>query len=276
MTTNYDVARDLVAKLGGDPHNTAIVKAVAVWLRFESGGNVTGNNPWNITGHGDCGTHTFKGNHLTFATYCSIGSGTSATADLLKRKSAYGGIVKAIRAGDSLGFFAALVKSPWDGGHYAGSIGNMIAAWKSTFSQSTTLSFSPGNGQNVTQGTLAAFVTPGDFAQELAKVLGVGLNDKLTAAQVKVAAEWLAANHPESYDVASATQQLTGKSLAEWASATTGPNVPDFLGNAAKFVGFFLDTQNLLYIMAIVVGIPLALFGFYLLAGVSTGPKEAI
>jgi hypothetical protein len=55
--------------------------------------------------------------------------------------------------------------------------------------------------------------------------------------------------------------------------------VPAPLKDAAKVAGdigaFLFDVENWKYLGAIIVGVPLALIGFYLLAGVPTGGRNA-
>lgn len=290
MTTNYDVARDVVRKVGGNEHNTAIVKAVAVWLDFESGRTIIGNNPWNISGTGTCGSRTHATTGHQFAVYCSLDDGTTATASLLKRR--YPSVTKAIVAGDALKFFTALVKSPWDAGHYGGG-GKLIASWRSSLSgREHALSFqTPASG-----GTSAPTATLADY--------------KITDWQAQLAALGISSDpshiisHDESLKIAdlynqkwpgffdkimsrdSLAKTFEGKTVAQaFQGTSTDPitavaNSISALGQAfagvSNVLGFLLDPENWKYIMAIFVGIPLALFGFYLLAGVSTGPREAV
>lgn len=125
-TTGSQVATQLLRDLNA-PVTTATVRAVSIWLAFESGNRIVGNNPWNITGTGNCGYRTY--NSRKFAVYCSLNDGIAASARLLTNYSGYSGIVSALRSESAYNFFVALVKSPWDGGHYAGA-GGVAGLWQ--------------------------------------------------------------------------------------------------------------------------------------------------
>lgn len=293
MTTNFDVARDVVRKVGGDPNNTAIVRAVAVWLRFESGHTIIGNNPWNITGKGSCGSRTAR-NGQHFAVYCSIGDGTTATASLLKSNKAYAGIVQAIRAGNALGFFTALVKSPWDAGHYNGGAA-LVTAWRSSLSgREVPLTFvNPGTGSSSSGSTSGSDATLASFTftdwQSVLQSLGISTDPTHVISHEeagKIADEYIRRGVLPSSTRDQIIAAFDGKTVAQaFQGNATDPvtavanaigGIGQSFAGIANVFGFLLDPENWKYIIAIFVGIPLALFGFYLLAGVNTGPREAV
>lgn len=112
------VANELLSDLNAPTNNAGLTRAVSVWLAYESGSNIVGNNPWNITGTGNCGSRDYNGHK--FAVYCNLSDGIRATANLLTSRSYYSPIVGALRTANPLAFFSALAISPWSGDHYGG------------------------------------------------------------------------------------------------------------------------------------------------------------
>ncbi len=101
---------------------TGLDTAVALnWLRAE--GSVHPTNPLGIL----CGNSLGSGLEIDcegrFARYRSTSDGLRATAWLLAHGSRYGGIRDAIASGTPVEQRAALVASPWAGGHYRNGAG---------------------------------------------------------------------------------------------------------------------------------------------------------
>ncbi len=152
-TTGGYVATKLLQNLGA-PVNAATVRAVAIWLAFESGTNITGNNPWNIHGTGSCGYRMADTPVAKVAVYCSLDDGIAASSRLLSNSSYYTAVVAALRKGDVLGFFWALVKSPWSGSHYGGDVSKFWGAYTNNYNYSTrTFTLTSVTGTGGTGGT---------------------------------------------------------------------------------------------------------------------------
>jgi len=154
-TTSYDIARSLVAKLGGNPNNSGIVRAVAIWLAYESGSTIYGNNPWNMRPTSlPPNTCTNGADGKNFIKFCTLDDGIKTAAFSLNKDDyrGYRAISDAIRRNDPIGFFRALARSKWSSDNYGGG-GKLINAFNSGTSYNRTLSFrersggtSPGGG----------------------------------------------------------------------------------------------------------------------------------
>lgn len=134
-----DIASTFLKELGA-PDTDLMRKAVIAWLRKESGSNVIGNNPWNISagaakglGIEPVGYRTHSRTGQQFAVYGSLTDGTRAAARLLlngaNRKGdarGYGGVVNAARAGDPVEFLQSLARSKWSADRYGGPTNNSL------------------------------------------------------------------------------------------------------------------------------------------------------
>lgn len=182
MTTSYDVSRALVAELGGNPGNTAIVKAVAIWLAYESGSTIYGNNPWNMRptslppGVKSCGT-----DRKNFIKFCNVDDGIKTAAYQLNKDDwrGYRAISNAIRAGNVSAFFYALAKSKWSSDNYGGG-GKFFSAFSSGANYNRTLSFkergggtSPGGGSVGSSSANAILATAISSFQDVLRKLGI-------------------------------------------------------------------------------------------------------
>lgn len=155
--TSYDIARGLIRRLGGNPNNGTLVRAVAIWMRFETGATITGNNPWNIRGTGPCGGHYF-GSNGPFKTYCSLDQGLDDTSRLLSiSQHGYPKIKAAVQAGDARGFLVAVYTSKWCHSAtqtYCYNNGlSLLNALNGSLSYLWTPSYRGGNPGNVTGGS---------------------------------------------------------------------------------------------------------------------------
>lgn len=133
----YDVASMFLRALGA-PDTTNMRRAVAIWLRFESGGRITGNNPWNLHNGPPCksssrycpGVGSLPGQignryagpgDQNVAVFRTLNDGVRANANNLIRLSpsyGYGVVISEARQGDAIGFLRALQNSSWSAGHY--------------------------------------------------------------------------------------------------------------------------------------------------------------
>jgi len=163
--TGGQIATKLLQDLNA-PVNTATVRAVAIWLAFESGSTIAGNNPWNIHGTGNCGYRMADTPLAKVAVYCTIDDGVAASARLLSNSSYYTAVVAALRKGDVVGFFWALVKSPWSASHYGGDISKFWGAFTGSYNYSSKVytlssggSTTGGTGSGTTVSTGNAFTT---------------------------------------------------------------------------------------------------------------------
>lgn len=159
------------------PDTLAMRRAVAIWLRFESGTTVRGNNPWNLhsgpicpveKGYcpgqgslpGQIGNRYAGTGDKNVAVFGTLQDGVKAAANnLISHGSNYGydHVVSAARKGDPLGFLVAIQNSGWSTGHYGFT--KLVSAFKSTFSYNnkvTLVNYSgatSGTGGDVGSGT---------------------------------------------------------------------------------------------------------------------------
>jgi len=176
MATRYDVA-DLWLRAIGAPINALTRRAVAIWLTFESGNTITGNNPWNLHSGPNCNPTTRYcpgqgglpgqiGNRYAgsgdrnVAVFSSLSAGIQANANNLVRLSGsgygYDKVIAEIRSGDALGFLDALQKSSWSAGHYGFS--KLVNAFRGGTNYNATIKFSSGTG-----GKSGPLPPPGDI-----------------------------------------------------------------------------------------------------------------
>lgn len=153
MTPDYQsVASMLLGDLGA-PDIAQLRLAVEAWTLAESGGTILGNNPWNLHVGPDCpptsmagvlglnpsqrltGNYGLVGNRYAgpgdrnVAIFSSLGGGVQAcVANLVNWGAAepigYDHVIAAARAGDVMGFLAALARSSWSAGHYGSPSGD--------------------------------------------------------------------------------------------------------------------------------------------------------
>lgn len=142
MVKTADIARELIRDVGGDPSNAAMVRAVSIWVSYESGSQILSNNPWNLRPGSDYNTCNKGADSKNFTVFCSWQDGVKASAQRLSHDDyrGYRPIYNAIQRGDPLGFFSALAKSKWSSDHYGGG-GKFVTAFKSGTNYNRTLSF---------------------------------------------------------------------------------------------------------------------------------------
>ena len=290
--TSRELAQMLIRSLGGDPNNEALIRAVEVWKASESS-SIMGNNPWFMTGVGTCGTFHVPGNGLTFKRFCTLQDGVDATAALLKSGAwpGYKEAAIAVKAGDATGFLDNIQKSPWAGGHYGYAL---VKRFQSALSWSRTLVLydtvnsgggtSPGAGSDGPSQMLGAWndavkfpighIITADDVETMMRAL-----DKQGAFSADVTGQ----ARSKAQEILMATigrawtkdlQEELQKQFQDAASASDwGKALTTFLGNAGKIVGFALDTENWLYIFALIGGLAFTFYGFSNL--MRSGPQEA-
>lgn len=160
MTTSYDVARSFLRMIGA-PVTDSMTRAVAIWIRFESGGTIRGNNPWNLHSGDACpadkGYCPGEGNlpgqignryagpgDRNVAVFATLDDGIRASVVNLTRRppgdwTGYDLVVKALREGRAVGFLTALQNSKWSAGHY--SYSKLVNAFSSSLNYNQTIKF---------------------------------------------------------------------------------------------------------------------------------------
>jgi hypothetical protein len=309
-------------------------RAVAIWLAFESGKTVIGNNPWNLHSGAVCsaakgycpGQGTLSGQignryagpgDQNVAVFATLDAGAKANAQNLIRNSGsygYGAVITGARAGDPLAFLTALQNSSWSSGHYGYS--KLTTAFRGISSYNNALTLSMPTGSSVSGVPNAiAVVAPGGTSDKavlavagapatpttLAAYLGVDPATPVTDAMIASAANKIATAtgmfnraYPVIYaEMALLLKNSPGITAGKFPLSLTATGTPpgtdpgaglpgvippvitDAFTSFGKGAAFFLDGQNWTYLIALVVGIPLALIGFYLLAGVPTQGANA-
>lgn len=111
----------------GAPTTDPMIKAVGAWLLAESGGHITGNNPWNLHSSGglpgQTGSRYAGPGDKNVAVFSTLQAGCTASAMNLERLApsyGYGTVISQARAGNAIGFLDALASSSWSAGHYGG------------------------------------------------------------------------------------------------------------------------------------------------------------
>lgn len=141
MATTADVARMFITDLGATP-TPETIRAVQIWLRFESGSNIIGNNPWNlhagrVAWAGMTGSRYAGPGDKAVAVFGSLREGVAASAQNLINLSGsgygYDRVIAAIRSGSGPATLAALGNSSWSAGRYKDRNGvkggKLFAAW---------------------------------------------------------------------------------------------------------------------------------------------------
>lgn len=182
----------------GAPDTPMMRKAVIAWLRKESGSNIIGANPWNIslaaargTGVSICGERTHSRTGQKFAVYCNVTDGTKAAARLLQSglrpgdTRGYGGVIEGARSGDPLRFLDALARSKWSADRYGGPANNSLL---SVYRSVTGL-----RGLNLKEG-LEGFgpILPGETKEQYAARVGAAIEVPNPLAPLALAGDILA------------------------------------------------------------------------------------
>ncbi len=294
----YTVA-DMFLRALGAPSTPAMRRAVAIWLRFESGGTVTGNNPWNLHGGAPCkstsrycpgqvGVHKGQiGNRYAgpgdqnVAVFGTLQQGTAASAQNLIRLApsyGYGKVINEARSGDALGFLTALQQSSWSAGHY-GYV-KLINAFRGSFNYNTTLALRPVGGG--TAGTIPV-VSTASIEDQISKFLGKPVSAILTQADI----DKLVMHYGGGQDSPLARQIFSpylGKSISELAKDSHFHGAGDLFGvpDAAADIGAAVTDaigqvgDVLLFILGITVGGIILFYGASMLlsAGQTRRPDE--
>ena len=143
-----DLATQFLKDIDASP-TSDMLKAVASWMRQESGARIVRNNPWNLTSfHGMSGFVHFDG---AFAVFDNLADGIKSTATGLMEFPpsdwrGYAQIVAAAKSGDAARFMQCLAQSAWDAGRYGTVTGgpNHIVNVYDTFHDYREVSVSPG------------------------------------------------------------------------------------------------------------------------------------
>jgi hypothetical protein len=177
MTTSYDVAGMFLHHLGA-PDTQPMRRAIAIWLRFESGNTIIGNNPWNLHSGDACpaskgycpgqgslpgqiGNRYAGSGDRNVAVFGTLDAGVKASAQNIMRQGyGYPRMVSEAKAGDALGFLVALQDSSWSAGHYGFS--KLVNAFKSGLNYNTNLTFRDGQGGGNSTTPPGGISNPGD------------------------------------------------------------------------------------------------------------------
>lgn len=302
----YTVAAMFLRHLGA-PVTPAMQRAVAIWLRFESGGTIRGNNPWNLHSGAACpqsqgycpGNGSLPGQignryagpgDRNVAVFRTLDDGVKASANNLIRLSpnyGYGKVIAEARQGDALGFLVALQNSSWSAGHY--SYSKLVSAFRGSFNYNTALVLSPVGGGSST-------VPPGsDIGDKLGDNIEAAWSHLVAAGFPrdpnyvfkaedfdKFFAAYVHSGLPNNDTTRNAMRRIflekwVGKTLGSFVQLGAEQNTSrqdNFFDQAAEtlatvgdVLGFLVDPQNWLYVLALAGGVVLAGYGFAQLTG---------
>lgn len=310
----YTVA-DMFLRALGAPTTTPMKRAVAIWLRFESGGRITGNNPWNLHGGAPCKeadrvcigpqyrTHAGQvGNRYAgpgdqnVAIFGTLKEGTDASAANLRRLApsyGYGRVISEARQGDAIGFLVALQNSSWSAGHYGYS--KLVSAFRGNFNYNTPMLLqspgggAPGGSPNPPGGpneggggnTSPTYTLDGIIAA-ISRITGKGANDILTEADIrKIAAKYDA---PELW-YNELGKDFVGKKVSDLAKEMLkgGVRIP-FISDTVDSIGDIANTLNdivgqagdiFLFALGLLIGGTLTVYGARMLLS-TTGPAKPL
>lgn len=276
------LARYMQTQLPGLSYDAAVK-----WIRAEQGEN---GNVLGVTYRDASGQRLYQ--------YQSQEAGIRAAVALIKSSGNYSGIRGSLGQ-DTASQLRAIAASPWNApSHYnsgrtfgisipkgtSGSPDAILAVAEGSGGSGTTLVWGIPDGKVLTSGDVQTILD----AMQKANILPAPTDLPTTAAYNTVKAA-LAAEIGQPW--ATPTRQRIQTSILTTAGTDSAgavlrqvagsfPDiVPQQLKDAAAFVGdlgaAIFDPENWVYAAALVVGLPLALFGFYLLAGVQTGGANA-
>lgn len=298
MATAYDVANTFLREIGA-PQTDAMRRAVAIWLRFESGGTVVGNNPWNLHSGAPCprergycpGQGSLPGQignryagtgDQNVAVFRTLDDGVKANARNLTRLApsyGYGTVLTKARSGDAIGFLAALQDSQWSAGHY--SYSKLVNAFRSSLNYNFTLATRMPSGVGTTPAQPG---TPNDgsipavtrYINEFLASRGLKSTDVITDETLNAYVDWLAKkmgqdNATFKSELRSFISGWRGKTWGSLANTTMPRNTnTDPLTQVGNVLSFLLDGQNWVYILALVAGTALAGYSFAKIAKIDT------
>lgn len=190
----YEVAGMFLRALGA-PDTSAMRRAVAIWLRFESGGTITGNNPWNLHSGDACpaskgycpGNGSLPGQignryagpgDRNVAVFATLNDGVKASANNLIRLSpnyGYGKVIAEARQGDAVGFLGALQLSSWSAGHYG--YRKLVDAFRGSFNYNTPLTLRPVGGGTTGDTGRTVTLPFGSLIRKFNGITGRSLDD---------------------------------------------------------------------------------------------------
>jgi hypothetical protein len=251
------LARYMQTQLPGLDYNIAVR-----WIRAEQGvnGNVLGV------------TYVDAQGARRLRTYGSQEAGIRAAVSLLRSSSNYAGIRAAL--GQSYAIQArAITASPWNkpnSPYYARIFGINLPRLPGTGTTGVLME------ATASETTLAALLDlPADMVVDLTTIKVITARIKEYQASGKLSAEVADTllNVVGGLGVASShgTKSTLGSVRINPDTGHTETVLSDVAAGIGDVFAFLFDSENWQYLAAIAVGVPLALLGFYLLAGVETG-----
>lgn len=228
--------------------------AATKWINAEKGvsGNVLGVTYKDANGK----QHLYE--------YGSQEAGLRAAVNLLHRKSEYDAFLTSLKTNNTTAEIKALAASPWNHRYYSRVFLGITIKPTST-STSTA-------GANA---ILAAFST--DQATALLQKLGISIdpNHEFSLSEAQMLADEYAKQYNFNRSNAlwqMTVDQLTNMKVSDFVSGNTSPDPLAAIGNALGQVGnlFSFVGSNIPEILALLVGVPVALLGFYLLSDIPT------
>lgn len=291
MATAYDVANTFLREIGA-PQTDAMRRAVAIWLRFESGGTVVGNNPWNLHSGAPCprergycpgqgslpgqiGNRYAGAGDQNVAVFRTLDDGVKANARNLTRLApsyGYGTVLTKARSGDAVGFLTALQNSQWSASNYGYS--KLVNAFRSSLGYNFTLATRMPNSAPETPNDDIPAVTR--YIDEFITSRELKSTDVITDEMLNAYVDWLGKkmgqdNATFKSELRSFISGWSGKTWGSLSNTTMPRNTNrsplDMTGDA---IAFLLDGENWIYILALISGAIITAYSFAKIAGMSS------
>lgn len=263
------------------------IRLARVWIKSESGAN---NNPLGVTA--SKGSSAPVGQYIGPSTYLirypSREAGIDGAVALIKRSSNYAGIRASLGQPVNVQA-AAVIASPWharNSPYYTKvftQAGLLVTRGIAPLvgGDGATLASAPAPNVWTYLGKRPSDVfTQADYDKLIAGYKDVGMSDpeRIIGATLRPYLGRPLNTIPPTFRIDSQHPafSLVPNSALRWLQEETPlGTLGDIAGNGAALLAALLDSENWAYIGAIVIGVPAALFGFYLLAGVQTGGQNA-
>jgi len=299
MATSYELASAFLREIGA-PDTPNMRRAVAIWLRFESGGTIVGNNPFNLHSGPECdaqrrycpgqgnlpgqiGNRYAGPGDKNVAVFATAEDGMRANARNLTRlapRYGYGEVIAQARKGDAFGFLKAIQDSNWSAGNYGYS--KLTNAFMSrlnwNFTVTSRMPTGSAGGTPTTPSTTSNVPIVTRYINEFLAERGLKSTDTIDDATLNAYVDWLAKkigqdNSTFKTELKSFISGWRGQTWGSLANTQMPKNTStDPLVQLGSILAFLLDGENWVFMLALGGGVILAGYSFTRIAGMRVEP----